>query len=117
MVTGHGITRATGFEFLAARGAISVSRRPGHAGDTPLSRHQQHTTLAANKEAKKIAEAFAQFKAHCSPAGRSRHSWQKRETCADCHKYSSYYDAFVKAASRQGGIDSVQVPVVADAIT
>jgi hypothetical protein len=81
-----------------------------------LGRHQQAETLSQHEKAKEAAKAFAQFKSHCSPVGRSRHSWQARDTCVECKKFSDYYDTFVSAVSAQGGIDRVQVPVVQAAV-
>jgi hypothetical protein len=116
MVSGHGISRANGVDFLRARGGFGVARRPDNPGDTPLGRNQQAATLAQHEKAKEAAKAFAQFKSHCSPVGRSRHSWQSRDKCVECKAFSKYYETFVSAVSAQGGIDAVQVPVVHAAV-
>jgi hypothetical protein len=116
MVSGHGVTRANGVDFLRASGRIAVPLRPENPGNTPLSRHQQAATLTQHDQSKSAAAAFAQFKSHCSPVGRSRHSWQARDKCTECKKHSNFYDTFISAVSAQGGIDRVRVPVVAEAV-
>ena len=116
MVSGHGIARANGADFLKARAGTGVAPLPESPGNTPLSRHQQAATLTQHEQAKKAAAAFAQFKAHCSPVGRSRHSWVAREKCVDCKKFSNFFELFIAAAGAQGGIDQVRVPVVGPAV-
>jgi hypothetical protein len=100
MVSGHGIARSNGEQFLKVHSALAVPALPARPGATAVSAFQQRSTVNHHDARQREALAFALLKEHNKPKT-GRHSWAKRDKCDECKQYQDLWHVFIERVNKE----------------